>query len=519
MLSAWRERALKMNPAGGQPIVRVEDLTKDFPAVRALDGVNLEFHRGEVHGIVGENGAGKSTLVKIISGLYRPTSGRVLYAGRAVAVTGPAHAMRLGIAMVHQELNLVSGLSAADNIFLGRERTRAGLIDLRRTHREARELLGRIGCDIDPGAKLTTLPIAHQQMVEIAKALSLDANVLIMDEPTGVLTRREATRLFQLIDRLRSQGVSVLYISHILSEVLEICDRITVMRDGQVVRTLARAEAGRGPEAEAVLGSLMVGRTLGDHFPRRLPPGAETLLEVRNLSVPGRVHGVSLELRAGEVLGLAGLVGAGRTELGEAIAGLRKHTDGTVLLNGTDVTPRRPREAVDVGIAYVSEDRRGRGLLLGRSVIENTTIVSLQRFAKVLIDTQAERRVTQEQVEALSIRLGRLGDPIDTLSGGNQQKVAVAKWLTTAPKVLILDEPTRGIDIGAKEEMYRLIRQLASRGMGCMFISSELNELLGMCHRIAVLRGGRIVAIVAGDEMTEENVMFHAAGVKGASVA
>ncbi len=502
-----------------QPILRVEHLTKDFPSVRALDDVSLEFVRGEVHGIVGENGAGKSTLMKIIGGLYTPSAGRVVFEGEPVRIRGPAHAMRLGISMVHQELNLVEELSAAENIFLGRERTTFGLIDRRATHEEARRLLERVGCRGDPAARLRSLSVAQQQMVEIAKALSLDASVLILDEPTSMLTQREAGRLFELISRLRSEAVTVLYISHILPEVLEVCDRITVLRDGQRVRTLRRAEAGHGAAAEAALGSLMVGRAMGDHFPRRRPPGRQTLMAVRDLAVPGRVRGVSFDLKAGEVLGFAGLIGAGRTELAEAIVALRRRSRGRVTLRGADVTCRRCRDAVDRGIAYLSEDRRGRGLVLGRSIVENTTLAALRRYARVFIDRRAERQATREQIDALSIKVGRIDDPIDTLSGGNQQKVAVAKWLQTCPVVLILDEPTRGIDVGAKEEVYRLIHRLARSGMGCIFISSELNELLGMCHRIAVMRAGRIVAVVAGDAMTEENVMFHAAGVKGVDAA
>ena len=494
------------------PALAVDDLTKDFPAVRALHRVGLAFAPGEVHGIVGENGAGKSTLVRIVAGLHQPTAGRISVAGRPVVVRNPARAGRLGIAMVHQELTLVGELSVADNIFLGRERTRAGLIRRSATHAAARALLDRVGCPVDPSAKLRTLSIAQQQLVEIAKALSCEASVLILDEPTAVLTRRETATLFELIGRLKAQGVTIVYISHILPEVLAICDRITVMRDGRVVRTLDRPEAGDGAAAEAMLGSLMVGRPMADHFPPRSEVAGAAVLSVRGLDAAPHVRDVSFEVRAGEILGLAGLIGAGRTEMAEAIAGLRRRLGGQVALEGRPV-PAEPRAAVDAGVAYLSEDRRGRGLLVARPVVENVTLVSLRRYSRGLIDRAAERRAAGTHVERLGIRLGRLDDPVATLSGGNQQKVALAKWLETRPKVLILDEPTRGVDIGAKEEIYRLVQQLTAEGLACLFISSELNELLGLCHRIGVMRAGRIVAMLDVDECSEETIMFHAAGV------
>ncbi len=503
-----------MPTAQQQTILAVENLTKDFPAVRAVDGVSLGFRRGEVHGIVGENGAGKSTLMKIISGVYRPSAGRLTYGGRAVTATDPAHALRLGVAMVHQELNLVDTLSVADNVFLGREMTTFCFINRKESIHEARRHLARVGSAIDPAREMGSLSIAQRQMVEIAKALSCNASVLIMDEPTAVLARPEAERLFELIGRLRSQGVTVLYISHILPEVLRICDRITVMRDGKVVTTLERAKFGDGPSAEARLASLMVGRPMADHFPDRAAPQDATVLTVEGLSVQGRVRNVSFEVRAGEVLGFAGLVGAGRTEMAEAVAGLRPRAAGRVTIEGAELRPDQPAQAVRRGLAYLSEDRRGRGLLMGRSVVENVTIVSLKRYAKPFISRRAELAATRAHVERLSIKLARATDPVDTLSGGNQQKVAVAKWLEVEPRALILDEPTRGLDIAAKEEIYGFIRQVAGRGMACVLISSELNELLGMCHRIVVMRAGRIVKVLEGDEMTEENVMLHAAGVK-----
>jgi len=508
------ERESQTEGRAESPVLQVEGLTRDFPAVRALDGVSLAFRRGEVHGIVGENGAGKSTLMNVLSGVHAPTAGRVLIRGEPVTLRGPAHALGLGIAMVHQELNLVDELSAADNIFLGREQTRFGLVRGRRAAAEARELLARVGCDTDPRTPVRRLSVARQQLVEIAKALSLSASVLLLDEPTASLSRREAERLFALIERLKGEGVTILYVSHLLPEVLRICDRVTVMRDGRVVRTLARDDLGEGPAAEAKLGSLMVGRPLADHFPPRGEPGKDVLLRVRGLASAGFVRDVSFDVCAGELLGFAGLVGAGRTEMAEAIAGLRPREAGEVTVCGRTVRPARPREAVQRGLAYLTEDRRGRGLLLDRSVTENMTLASLRRFSRGLLRLGAERDAVRQQVRRLSIRLARPGQPVTTLSGGNQQKVSLARWLLARPRVLLLDEPTRGVDIGAKEEIYRLIARLAADGMACVFIGSELNELLGMCHRIAVMRGGRVAAVLEGDGMTEQNAMFHAAGVR-----
>lgn len=500
-----------MQDAGQANVVEVRGVVKQFPAVRALDGVSVSLRRGEVHGLVGENGAGKSTLMKIFSGVYRPTEGQLLIDGEPVELRDSAHAQRCGVAMIHQELNLVDELSVADNIFLGRERVRLGFVDRRRSEREARELLSRLECPIDPAAKVRTLSVAQKQVVEIAKALSCNARVLIMDEPTAVLSGRETTALFKLIDQLRCDGVTIVYISHILPEVLNICDRVTVMRDGQIVTMLEGSRLRATSEKE--LASLMVGRTMSEHFPPRLGHGTRVMMRVENLCVPGLVNAASLEVREGEILGLAGLVGAGRTELAEAIAGVRRRSAGRIFVDNEPVDIRSPRDAVRAGIAYLSEDRKGRGLTLGMGVVENTTLVSLKRYCRPLIGRRREALATMAHVDALRIKVGRLNDLIDTLSGGNQQKVLLAKWLETNPRILIVDEPTRGVDIGAKEEIYHLIQRLTRAGMACVLISSELNEILGLCHRIAVMRDGQIVAMLDGAMATEEAVMHHAAGV------
>ncbi len=504
--------------AADQTLAEVTRLTKEFPGIRALDSVSLAIRRAEVHGIVGENGAGKSTLMKILSGIEQPTAGSILLDGTPVTIVSAHAADRLGIAMIHQELNLVDELSVADNIFLGRERTRWRLVHDRSQHTTARELLKRVGCDIDPGRVVKSLSIAQQQLVEIAKALASQARLLIMDEPTAVLSERETTALLELIAQLKRQGVTILYISHHLSEVLAVCDRVTVMRDGRIVRTLDAKAA-----SESELARLMVGRPLGDYYPRRVPAMDDVLLRVRDLgsaAAPVTLQSVSFEVRQGEILGFAGLIGAGRTEMGEAIVGLWRRRAGTIEIDGRMIEPRSPRDAVQHGVAYLSEDRKGRGLTIDMGVTENTTLVSLKRYCRPLIRCRAEDAAARRHVERLQIRVGTpplhsraLRMPVRTLSGGNQQKVALAKWLEVEPRVLILDEPTRGVDIGAKREIYELICQLAQRGMSCVFISSELPELLGVCHRIAVMRDGSIAAILDASEASEERIMHLAAGV------
>ncbi len=509
--------------------VELRDISMQFAVVKALDGVSLALRRGEVHGLIGENGAGKSTLMRILSGLQKPTSGQVIVDDQPVHLNRPIDAQKLGIAMIHQELNLVDELSVADNIFLGREVSRLGWVNARTMREQSRQWLAGLDCPIDPGVKVRTLSIAQQQMVEIAKAISQNARVLIMDEPTAVLTSRETKALFALIERLKAGGVTIVYISHILPEVLHVSDRITVLRDGRVVTTLNEPKAERVTEKQ--LATFMVGREMSVFFPPKGSPGEEVVLSVRNLSVPGLVKDVSFDLHAGEILGFAGLIGAGRTEMAEAIAGLRKKSAGTLHV-GRDSNPaapsadggiaippyeiqiRTPRDAVRAGIAYLSEDRKGTGLSLDLSIVTNTTLVSLPRYGTAWISRRREEDATQKHVAALAIKIGRLRDPVRTLSGGNQQKMLLAKWLETAPRVLIIDEPTRGVDIGAKRQIYDQILALTARSMACILISSELNEVLGLSHRVAVMRSGKLQAILNTRDATEQSVMYHAAGVQ-----
>ena len=495
--------------------IAVEGLTVEFPAVRALAGVSLSFNAGEVHAIIGENGAGKSTLMRVLAGLQRPTAGRLLIDGQAAVLRGPADAAARGVAMIHQELNLVDELSVAENLFLGREpMTRLQLLDRRAMNAQAARLLASVGSDADPRRPVRRLSIAQQQLVEIAKSLGQEARVLIMDEPTAVLGARESDRLFDLIRRLRGEGRTILYVSHRLAEVRALADRVSVLRDGQHVTTLA-GEA-RATADEGRMAALMVGRSMADHFPPRVAAGEREAFAVQGFGVPALVREVSFAVREGEVFGLAGLIGAGRTELAEGIVGLRP-SRGTVRVNGQAVRVRHVADAMRAGIAYVSEDRKAAGLTLEMSIAANTTLATLRRYCHPLIDRKAINEVALTHARNLRTKFGRIGDAVGTLSGGNQQKVALAKWLDAGPRVLILDEPTRGVDIGAKEEIYKVIAGLAGSGMACVVVSSEMSELLGLCHRIGVMREGRLVKVVDGASATEEQIMRAASGVERAS--
>ena len=492
-----------------QVALEVRGIVKEFPATRALDGVSLSFGKGDVHGLVGENGAGKSTLMKILAGLFPPDAGEIVVGGRAVTVDSVASANDLGIAMIHQELNLVGSLTVAENIFLGREPRRLGFVRRRAMESQAASLLVNVGATVDPRATVDRLSVAEQQLVEIAKALAVNARFLIMDEPTAVLSARETKALFSLIRRLAASGVTIVYISHLLPEVLALCNRISVLRDGRLVATVLPEES-----TEASLASLMVGRELAEVFPRKLPPPeARPVLEVRSLAVEPLVRDASFSVAAGEIVGLAGLVGSGRTECAEAIVGLRPHVAGSVRAFGEPVRFRGPRQALAEGIAYVSEDRKGRGIHLDMSCVANTTLAHLAAYGWLFPHRSRERAAADRWIDRLAIRCADPDGPIRSLSGGNQQKFAVAKWLDANPRVVILDEPTRGIDLGAKREMYRLIVELAAQGLACLVISSELPELLGLCHRIVVMRQGRTVGEVRGEQMTEERIMHLAAGV------
>jgi ABC-type sugar transport system ATPase subunit len=474
------------------PIIELREISKQFPGVRALDRVSFDVLPGEVHALLGENGAGKSTLIKIMTGVYRPDGGTILLNGQPTPINSTRQSQALGITAIYQELSLYPELTVAENIFMGRPpRTRLGFIDWRAMERQARELLHDLdAADLDPQRKVGGLSVGNQQRVEITRALSQDARVLIMDEPTAALTQHDVGRLFEIVRRLRKRGVAVIYISHRLEEVFLLADRVTVLRDGQVVGT---KPVHLTSQSELI--TMMVGRTLDALFPKQEAAIGAPALQVQNLSHGCMVRDVSFTLRRGEIVGLAGLVGAGRSETALTLFGITPAERGAITVDGRTVAIRTPQQAMSLGIAYVPEDRKHQGLILPMTVRENITLAILNKLLRAgFVDRRAEQRITQEYVEQLRIRTPGIGQLVRNLSGGNQQKVVIAKWLARQPKVLILDEPTRGIDVGAKAEIHRLMSALAQQGLAILMISSELPEILGMSDRVLVMRQGRIVA-------------------------
>jgi ribose transport system ATP-binding protein len=497
-------------PPDAAPLsIRMRGIRKTFPGVLALDGVDLEVRAGEVHVLLGENGAGKSTLMKILSGAIPKDAGEIELLGRRVEIEGPAHAQALGIRIIYQEFNLIPQLSAAENVFLGKEPTLGGgVLDRRRMVREAERLLAELGVRIDPTRAVRELGVAQQQMVEVAKALSGEARILIMDEPTSALTEAEIHELFATISRLTARGVAVIYISHRLEEVERVGHRVTVLRDGRLVATHRVGEV-----SIAHLIRLMANRELTEHFPKkRVPPGAE-LLRVEGLTRAGLVRDVSFTLRAGEVLGVAGLLGAGRTELARAIMGADPLDAGRVIVKGRQVRVRGPRDAIRRGVGFLPEDRKTQGLVLELAVGRNLALPSTKRLSRLgVVDAGAERALAGRWVEELRIKTPGLEQKVALLSGGNQQKVVLGQWLAADVDVLIMDEPTRGIDVGAKVEIYQLMNRLTAQGAGILMISSELPEVLGMSDRILVMRQGRIVAEMQAVGVTQERVLAAALG-------
>lgn len=483
-------------------LLRMEGVTKSFPGVRALDGVDFDLRRGEVHVLLGENGAGKSTLIKMLSGAHRPDGGRILVDGDPVRIHGAQDAERLGIATIYQEFNLIPALSVAENIFLGRQPRRFGMIDRRKMNAAAAELLARVGVDVSPQTPVGALGIAKLQMVEIAKALSLDARILIMDEPTAVLTTEEVDKLFRIVRKLRTDGVGIVFITHHLEEIAALGDRVTVLRDGRSV-TQVGADT---PEDELV--RLMVGRSIEAQYPRVRGDIGAPLLSVTGLTRSGTFHDVAFEVRAGEVVGLAGLVGAGRTEVVRAVFGADPYDRGTVVVLGKTLPRHNVSAAMDAGIGLVPEDRKGQGLVLDATVQENLGLVTLRRSTRAgFVDRSGQRRAAEKISAQLKVRMAGLGQHVRTLSGGNQQKVVIGKWLLADTKVLILDEPTRGIDVGAKVEIYQLINKLTASGHAVLMISSDLPEVLGMSDRVLVMAKGRIAGELPAHEATQDSVM------------
>jgi ribose transport system ATP-binding protein len=495
---------------GSPPLLEMVGIVKSFPGVRALDGVSFSALRGEVHALVGENGAGKSTLMKILAGAYRADAGEIKLDGKVVSIDGPRAAEVLGIGMIYQEFSLVPELGVVENIELGHEPSRGPFLDRAAAIREASAAIAELGIVLPLDRPVRRLSVAQQQMIEICKALVRKARLIVMDEPTAALTEREIDALFALIAKLRSQGVAFVYISHRLEELPRIADRITVLRDGRAIET---RPASQMPQADVI--RLMVGRALDAHFPE-LPPvsaNAPVVLRVRGLRA-AHVDDVTLDVRAGEIVGLAGLVGAGRTEIVRAMAGADMPTAGTVEVEGRLVVVRGPHSAIEAGIALITEDRKAQGLVLGMSVRENITLAHLDAYShNGFIDVSAEERTANEEIAELSIRTPSAEQIVRNLSGGNQQKVVLAKWLIGDARVYLFDEPTRGIDVGAKAEIYALMVGLLKRGIGIVMVSSELPEVLGMSHRVLVVRDGAIRAEFDRAEATPDKVIAVATGV------
>jgi ribose transport system ATP-binding protein len=492
----------------------MEGISKAFPGVQALDDVDFEVAAGKVVALVGENGAGKSTLMKILCGAYRKDAGRILLNGRDTEIDSPFHAQRLGIAIIYQEFNLTPNQSAAANIFIAREPRQRGLgrllnfVDRRRMEREAREHLDRVGARVPATALIRDLSVAQRQMVEVAKALAVDARIIIMDEPTSALGEDEVEALFGIIGSLREQGIAIIFITHRLEEVFHVADRVVVLRDGRRVGGMPIDEATRGKVIH-----LMVGRELTDMFRKEEAGIGEPLMEVRGLTRRGVVEDVSFTLRRGEILGFAGLVGAGRTETARLLFGIDRQDTGAICVDGSPVRISSPVDAVTAGLGFVPEDRGTQGLVLKLPVQENIVLPTLDHYARAgWMDRRGLRGIAQDYVDKLNIRTPSLQQKAMFLSGGNQQKVVLAKWLASRPKVLIMDEPTRGIDVGAKAEVHALMSQLVKGGMGIIMISSELPEILGMSDRILVMAEGRVAAILDRAEATQEKVMAYASG-------
>ncbi len=501
-------------PAGPDPLapigppVELRGISKRFGATAALADVSMDLRAGEIHALVGENGAGKSTVVKILAGVHQPDRGTILLAGQPTLIHGPAEARSLGISVVHQEPRLFPDLTVAENVFIGHAPSgRLGSIDWRGMRRAAQALFAELDVQFDVGAPVRGVSMADQQLIEIAKALSTDAGVLILDEPTASLSTHEVDRLFTIVRRLRDRGVAVLFVSHRLDEVFALCDRATVLRDGRHVVTATTSEL-----SPADLVRHMVGRAVS-LFPKLDSPVGDVLLEVSGLTRIGVFRDIGFSVRTGEILGLAGLVGAGRTEVARVLFGIDRRDSGQVRLGGELVDFASPSAAMHAGIAYLPEDRHQQGLVLDFPISQNVTLPILPRlFRRLLVRAAVERKVAAEHTEQFNVRMTSVDQLVGALSGGNQQKVVLAKWLAAGPRVLILDEPTRGIDIGAKVEVHRLISELAASGLAIIMISSDLPEVLAMSDRIIVLHEGRVTAEISRDQATQERVMFAATG-------
>lgn len=493
-------------------LLHADNITKTFPGVKALDSVSIKIVSGEVLGLLGENGAGKSTLLNVLSGIYRPEKGKIFVNDKEVTIEDPKHAQELGIAIVHQELKLMPNMTVAENIFMGRlPKTKLGKVSFRRLFLNTKSLLEKFGFNINPKDEVRFLSIASQQMVEIAKALSINAKLILMDEPTSSLTSEETKQLFEIMETLKKNGVGMVFISHKLEEIFACCDKVQVLRDGKDMGVSKVSDT-----TENKLVKLMVGREISQRFPKRNAKHGEVVLEVKNLTRGKHVKDVSFDLHKGEVFGIAGLVGAGRSELVRLIIGADKKDSGTILINGKEIDIKHPRKAIANGMFLVPEDRKLQGLVVMQTIEKNISLPMIKRIKKAFgfIDPRIERRMAKKQIKALSIRCTGHTQQVVSLSGGNQQKVVLGKCLETEPDIMILDDPTRGIDVGTKTEIYEMINAFTERGKAVILISSELPEVISMSDRVGVMFEGEMKAIIDRKDLSQENVINYAIGGK-----
>lgn len=491
----------------GDTILKLNHISKLYPGVVALDDLNIEFKEGEIHAMVGENGAGKSTMIKTISGAVQPTRGTIEINNHTYEQMTPTLSRQNGIAVIYQEFTLIPVLSASENIFLGEFIMKGMVLDRKEMDKKAEELFNRLHVDIDPSTKVADLTTGYQQIVEIAKAVSKDAKILIMDEPSAPLTTSEVEAMFKIVDTLKTQGVTIIYISHRMEEIFQLSDRVSVLRDGKYITTVNTADTSKSE-----LIKLMVGRELSETYPERKNKASETVLSIKKLTGNG-VKDVSFDVKRGEVLGLAGLIGAGRTELAQLLFGYEKIISGEIILNGKSIRPKNCIEAIAAGIALVPEDRKRQGLVLEMSIKENTTMPSMKRISTLaVISSDQEKEMSQSYMDSLRTKAPSIEQKTKNLSGGNQQKVVLAKWLAMDPQVLIFDEPTRGIDVGAKQEIYNIMNELADNGKTILMISSDMEELIGMSDRIVVLCKGRVTGLLEKEEVSQELILSKSAG-------
>lgn len=491
--------------------IEMRGIDKAFGGNKVLRNAGLTINNGEIHALIGENGAGKSTLMKILTGVYTKDAGTVIVDGKEVSYKNPKEAEEAGIVFIHQELNVLFDLTVEENMFMGKEITnRLGVCDTKAMRNEVNRVLDKLGVRINPNTRMDRLSIGQQQMIEIAKALMIDAKVIIMDEPTAALTQSETQILFQIIKNLKEKGVSIIYISHRMEEIFELSDRITVLRDGQYIATKRTIDTDMNDVVK-----MMIGREIGERYPERNSKIGTVIFEVKNLNCPGLFKDISFQVHAGEVLGVSGLMGAGRTEIMKAIFGDMPNVTGKIFIDEEEVINKNPRQAMKNGIGFITEDRKLEGLMIEDSIMKNISIANLGKISKKgVIQNKLEKNLIKENIEELHIKCIGPSHECTNLSGGNQQKVVFAKWIDTDPKVLILDEPTRGVDIGAKKEIYNIINKLAATGVGIIMVSSELPEVLGMSDRIMVVREGKITGILPKEKANQENIMTLATGGK-----